>query len=226
MLTHFHLQDLFSKLHFSYLEQVTKEKFLRSIVGDPPLLVSHAENVALEALLVQQKAELKAAKEEVNVLVQEMEGMARQLATRWEGVQMKTAELQRLPAEIEGLDAVIRELREEQDAREDKQYRSKDPRMNLSLAETEELVKQQKEKAAALDKQIAALQRQMPAKIRECEMTERELEALEKRRSEVSSAASAARKVKEDGGRDELEEKGRWYRSAEIVLKEMVGVDA
>lgn len=177
-------------------------------------------------MLVQQKAALKAAKEEVNVLVQEMEGMARQLATRWEGVQTKMAELERLPAEIEGLDAVIRELREEQDAREGKQYRSEDPRMNLSLAETEELVKQQKEKAAALDKQIAALQRQMPAKIRECEMTERELEALERRRSEVSSAASAARKLKEDGGRDELEEQGRWYRSAEIVLKEMVGVDA
>ncbi len=152
--------------------------------------------------------------------------MARHLATRWEGVQTKTSELERLPAEIEGLDAVITELREQQDAREGKQKRSQDLRMNLSLAETEVLVKQQKEKATALDKQIAALQRQMPAKIRECEMAERELEALEKRRSEVSSAAREARRVKEDGGRDELEEKGKWYRSAEIVLREMVGVDA
>lgn len=155
-----------------------------------------------------------------------MEGMARQLATRWEGVQTKVAELERLPVEIEGLDAVIRELREHQDAREGKQTRRQDPRMNLSLAETDILVKQQKEKAAALDKQIAALQRQMPAKIRECEMAERELEALEKKRSEVSSAANEARRIKEDGGRDELEEKGKWYRSAEIVLREMVGVDA
>lgn len=205
---------------------MTKEKFLRSIVGDPPLLVSHAENVALETSLVQQKADLKTAKEEVNLLVEEMEGMARELAARWESVQIQTAELERLPAEIEGLDAVIKELREQQDAREGKQNKNDDPRMHVSLAETEELNKQQRAKATALDKQIAALQRQMPAKMRECEVTEKEIEALEKRRSEVSAAATEARRIKEGGGRDELEEKGRWYRSAEIVLREIVGVDA
>ena len=197
---------------------MTKEKFLRSIVGDPPILVSHAENVALETSLVQQKADLKAAKEEVNLLVQGMEGMARQLAARWESVQTQMAELERLPGEIEGLGAVVGDLRKEQDAREGKQRRSEDPRMNLSLAETEELVKQQKDKATALDKQIAAIQRQLPAKVRECQIAERELVTLEKRRSEVSAAASAARKRKESGGRDELEEKGRWYRSAGAVL--------
>jgi DNA repair exonuclease SbcCD ATPase subunit len=221
-----HYKDLFSKLHFSYLEQVTKEKFLRSIVGDPPLLVSHSENVALENTLIQQKAELKAAKEEVNVLAQEMEAMARHLASRWEGVQTQMAELERLPAEIEGLEAVINELREQQDEREGRQKKSEDPRMNLSLPDTEKLVRQQKEESAALDKQIAALQRQMPAKTRECEMAERELEALEKRRSEVSAAASAARRIKAEGGRDELEEKGRWYQSAETVLRGLVDVDA
>lgn len=204
---------------------MTKEKFLRSIVGDPPLLVSHAENVALETLLVDQKADLKAAKEEVNLLIEELDGKARQLAARWQGVQMQMAELERLPAEIDGMEAVISELREQQYIREGKQNKSEDPRMNLSLAETEELVKQQREKSAALDKQIAVLQRQMPAKIRECENAEKELEGLEKKRSEVSAAASTARKIKDGGGRDELEEKGRWYRSVETVLRDMVGVD-
>ena len=188
--------------------------------------MSHAENVALEASLAQQKAGLKAAKEEVSLLVQEMDGMARQLATRWEGVQTQMAELERLPAEIDGLEAVIKELREQQDAREGNMNKSQDPRMNLPLAETMELVQQQKEKAALLDKQIAVLQRQMPAKIRECEIAERELECLEKRRSEVSAAASLARKIREEGGRDTLEEEGRWYRSAETVLKQIVEVDA
>ena len=174
---------------------------------------------------MQQKADLKAIKDQVNLLVQEMEGMARQLATRWEGVQTQMAELERLPAEIEGLEAVIRELHEQQDARGGSTGKSDDPRMNLSLAETEGLVRQQREKAALLDKQIAALQRQMPAKIRKCEMAERELEGLEKRRSEVSAAANSARRIREEGGRDTLEEKGRWYRSAEAVLREMVVVD-
>jgi myosin heavy subunit len=222
----FRIQDLFSKLHFSYLEQVTKEKFLRSIVDDPPLFVSHAENVALETSLAQQKADLKAAKEEVNVLVQEMDLMARQLAARWEGVQAHMAELERLPAEIEGLDVVIGELRKQQHVREGQRNQSNNPRMNLSLTDTEEAIKQQKEKAAALDKQIMALQRQMQANTRECEMAEKDLETLEKRRSEVCAAANAARKIKDGGGKDELEEKGRWYRNAEMVLREVVGVDA
>lgn len=205
---------------------MTKEKFLRSIVGDPPLLVAHAENVALEESLVRQKEELKAAKEEVNLLVQEMGNMARQLAARWELIETQVAELERLPEEIERLDVVIRELREQQDAREGNQKRRQDPRMNLPLPETEELIRQQKKKATSLDKQIAALQNQMPAKTRELEIAEKELEALEKRRSEVSAAATMARKIKEGGGRDELEEKGRWYRSTQIVLNELVRVDS
>ena len=57
-----HYKDLFSKLRFSYLEQVTKEKYLRSIVGDPPVLVTPAENVELEQKLVGMKRELKGRK--------------------------------------------------------------------------------------------------------------------------------------------------------------------
>lgn len=156
-----------------------------------------------------------------------MDLTARQLAARWEGVQTQMGELERLPAEVAGLEAVIRELRERQEAREGAAtYGGEDPRMRLSVAETEGLVREQREKVAGLDRQIAALRRQMPGKIRECEVVERELEGLEKRRSEVSAAANEAQRIREEGGRDLLEEKGRWYRSAEAVLREMVVVDA
>jgi len=61
---------------------VTKEKFLRAIVGDPPLVVGHNENVELEAQLVQVKSELRERKEEVRVLIEEIETMGRDLAKR------------------------------------------------------------------------------------------------------------------------------------------------
>ena len=61
---------------------MTKEKFLRAIVGDPPLVVGHNENVELEAQLVQVKSELRARKEEVRILTEEMEAMGRDLAKR------------------------------------------------------------------------------------------------------------------------------------------------
>lgn len=61
---------------------MTKEKFLRAIVGDPPLVVGHNENVELEANLAKGKAELKEMKEDVRILVEEMERTGRELAER------------------------------------------------------------------------------------------------------------------------------------------------
>lgn len=75
-------QELFSKLRFSYLEQVTKEKFLRAIVGDPPLIVEQQENIELEAQLATAKAELKAQKEEVASMTAELEARGRDLSRR------------------------------------------------------------------------------------------------------------------------------------------------
>jgi hypothetical protein len=69
-------------LRFSYLEQVTKEKFLRAIVGDPPLVVGHNENTELEAELANVKQELRQRKEEVRMMVEEMEKTGRELARR------------------------------------------------------------------------------------------------------------------------------------------------
>lgn len=77
-----HYKELFSKLRFSYLEQVTKEKFLRAIVGEPPQIVEHQENVELEAQLAETKAELKAQKLEVQGMVEEIEDRGRDLARR------------------------------------------------------------------------------------------------------------------------------------------------
>lgn len=75
-------QELFSKLRFSYLEQVTKEKFLRAIVGEPPLIVDHQENVDLEVQLAEVKSVLKAQKDDVANLVKDLEERGRELSRR------------------------------------------------------------------------------------------------------------------------------------------------
>lgn len=75
-----HYRDLFSKLRFSYVEQVTKERFLRAITSDPPEFVDGVENGQLEEKLRVDKAALKERKEEVRTLVQELEEQGRQLA--------------------------------------------------------------------------------------------------------------------------------------------------
>ncbi|KAL9592189.1 MAG: hypothetical protein Q9179_006970, partial [Wetmoreana sp. 5 TL-2023] len=94
-----HYRDLFSKLRFSYLEQVTKEKFLRAIVGDPPLIVENAENIELESQLREIKVVLKEQKDMVARMVAELEGKGRQLARRYEGVREGMGVLEKLPEE-------------------------------------------------------------------------------------------------------------------------------
>ena len=74
------MQELFSKLRFSYLEQVTKEKFLKAIVGEPPQIVDHQENIELETQLAEVKAVLKAQKEDVANMVKELDEEGRELS--------------------------------------------------------------------------------------------------------------------------------------------------
>ena len=74
------LQELFSKLRFQYLEQVTKEKFLNAILDDKLVLADHDQNVALEARLAQEKARLKAHKLDVEALVARLDSKSRDLA--------------------------------------------------------------------------------------------------------------------------------------------------
>jgi hypothetical protein len=220
-----HYYDLFKKLRFSYLEQVTKEKFLRSIVGDPPLLVSHANNARLEEELVRQKAELKGRKDEVKELVEQMGVMARELAGRYRGVQLQMRQLEVLPGEIEDMQTKVQLMQEELQTKMGNQQAHIDPRMNQGLEETDALVKETQAKSREIEKQIATLQRQLPAKMRECEAVERELEGLERKRNEKTAAAREARRIKEEGGRDVVEEMGRWYRSKETVLKGLLDVE-
>lgn len=220
-----HYEALFKKLRFSYLEQVTKEKFLRSIVGDPPVLVGHADNARLEGELVRQKAELKGRKDEVAALVVEMGEMARLLAGRWEGVQMQMRRLEVLPGEVREMETKIQVMQEELRNKMGSQQVNSDPKMNLGLEETDALILETQAKAREVEKQIAALQKQLPGKMRECEVLEGELEGLERKRNEKTAVAREARRIKEEGGRDVVEEMVRWYRSKETLLKGLLDVE-
>ncbi|KAJ5459867.1 uncharacterized protein N7458_001419 [Penicillium daleae] len=218
-----HYKELFSKLRFSYLEQVTKEKFLRAIVGEPPLVVGHNENVELETQLAEVKAELKSRKEEARLMIEEMETMGRELARRYKNVEVQMTQLSTLPDSIENLESTIAGLRAKQVAG----MTSSDPRssQNLPLPATLALLSEREVELAALNRQIAAVQNTLPRKTREAEAVERECSVLERRRVEAITQAREAQRKKQQGESDGLEEMGRWYRGAEKTLKEIVGVE-
>lgn len=76
-----HYKDLFSKLRFSYTEQVTKERFLKSLVADPPeLVIAEDELSLLESKLSLDKQALQAKKAAVAQLLASLDARSRELA--------------------------------------------------------------------------------------------------------------------------------------------------
>lgn len=221
-----HYRELFSKLRFSYVEQVTKEKFIRAIVGDPPVIVTPAENLALERENLTAKKQLKALKVDVAATVEELETLGRELARRWERVTVETRQLKELPERIEFLEESIGQLREQVrggDAGDGQGGRE----MNLPLEKTLDLVAERKRKVAELDRQLEGLRASVPRKRKEVERLGNELSALEARRANSMAAAREAKKRKEarlGGAEDDLEQRGRWWRAQEALLKRMLEI--
>jgi hypothetical protein len=237
-------QELFSKLRFSYVEQVTKEKFLRAITDNPPLFIEKSENVALEAQLADAKAALKAQKGEVAELIAQLETRGRELSRRaypfflfpeflpfesrvksnislgHESISLRTATLSTLPSQISALESTIATLQHAQTPH------STNPSLSLPLPETLTLLASKEAEIAALDAELARLQSAVPRKTHELERVEAELRPLEAQKTAMVAAAVEARRRREEGGGvgDELEEKGRWLRASEGALRGMVGV--
>lgn len=204
------------------MEQVTKEKFLRNLTEDPPRLVEAAENIEKEKEILALKASLKDRKHEVAEILRQLEESGKELALRYDAVQLRRRQLESLPAEIEGLEASIAQLKQDQTPT------SSNPELGLPLPETLRLLNEREAELAALNAQIAQLQSSLPGRAKELEKLERELKPLETQKQGTVAAAKDARRRKEEGGGigDELEEKGRWLTASERGLREMLEVES
>ncbi|KAK3172444.1 hypothetical protein OEA41_005766 [Lepraria neglecta] len=220
-----HYKELFSKLRFSYLEQVTKEKFLRAIVGDPSLIVEHTENLELESQLAEIKAVLKAQKEYVGEMVKELDVRGRDLSRRYETITLQTTLLSSLPPQIEELDHTLVELRKQnQSAGNDTNETNLE--MALPLPATLQLVEERKARLEEVNRQLKSLQQAVPRQTRVLESEERELRKLEGERGRaVQAAREAVERKSEGGGADELEMRGRWLRGVEGAVRGMLEVE-
>lgn len=223
-----HYRELFAKLRFSYVEQVTKEKFIRAIVGDPPLIVTPQENADLEASNAEAKAVLKALKTEVADMVTELEARARDLAARYERVQLNTAALRDLPAQTAALESSIAELKAAQ--QQHQQPGGEQPELNMPLAKTVALAETRRTELRELDRALEQLTAQAPRKRKEVERLQAEMAQLKARRTNSTAAAREAKRKREaaqergGGVADDLEAKGRWYRATETVLKDVLDI--
>ena len=221
-----HYRDLFSKLRFSYSEQVTKERYLKSIVGDPPTLHTAEENAVLQEKVARMKAELKAKKVEVEEMVEEIRVEARELARRWQDVENGKTVLEVVPGQVEELEAEVGDLRAKVERRQVELGRdaSEEPRYTMSLDATDAALEERRRENESMEREIERLKEAIEVKDRECERTERELEECERKRNEVTRVARDLKKTKEEGGRDMVGERGRWYAAQGTVMKGLLEV--
>ncbi|KAG4258294.1 hypothetical protein FPRO04_02953 [Fusarium proliferatum] len=217
-----HYKELFAKLRFSYVQQVTKEKFIRAIVGDPPMIVTMEENLELEKENAIAKKQLKELKTEVADMVTDLERRGIELSQKYESVQLETAKLREMPTKIEDLEMRIEQLRTELETPE-----GSVPSMNLPLAKTQDLVNQRKLEQQELARELESLQAKVPRKRKEAERLRIELQPLENKRQNSATAAREARRRKEaalGGAADDLEERARWWRASEGVLTQVLDI--
>lgn len=203
------------------MEQVTKEKFIRAIVGDPPVIVDHQENIKLEQQLDVVKASLKAQKNEVAEIVTDLERRGRELARKYEAIELQTTKLRELPDKIEGLQASIEVLKAAQAP-------GPNPDLHLPLEKTLALLAKKEEEQRELDRELEQLSAELPRKTKELERLEAEMQPLEIRRLGSTASAREAKRRKEEalgGVGDDLEARGRWWRGVESGLKIMLGVE-
>ena len=203
---------------------MTKEKFLRAIVGDPPLIVEHTENLELESQLAEIKAVLKAQKEHVGDMVKELDARGRDLSRRYETISLQTTLLSSLPPQIEDLNQTLVRLRKQNQSTDTSET---NPALALPLPATLELLEEKQASLDELNAQVKALQQKLPRQTRALESEDRELQKLELEREKVVGLArEAVERKQEGGGADELERKGRWLRGVESGLREMLEIGA
>jgi DNA repair exonuclease SbcCD ATPase subunit len=200
---------------------VTKEKFIRAIVGEPQFIVQHGENIELEEQLAEVKASLKAKKNDVAGIVAELERQGRELSRKHEAIKLQTSQLKDLPEKIDYLQNSIAELKAAQ---------APGPSVNFSLPldKTMALVEDKEKESAELDRTLEKLQAELPRKMRGLERLEAELQPLEVKRLGTTALAREAKRRKEDalgGSGDNMEERGRWWRGVESGLKVLLDVE-
>ena len=183
-------------------------------------MVEHQENVELEKNLAISKAALKEQKILVAELVAELENKGRELARKYEAVQLQTTRLQELPDKIEQLQASIDKLKASQEP-------GSHPTLNLPLEKTLALVEGRIQERAELDRQLEHLKTMVPRKTKELERLNAELQHVEAKRLVSIASSREAKRRKEEalaGGGDDLESRGRWWRGVESGLRGMLGV--
>ncbi|KAK9370189.1 hypothetical protein V1509DRAFT_616991 [Lipomyces kononenkoae] len=232
-------KELFSKLKVTYLEQETKETFLRVILdddeedpkGDPyerkdlkvwnigqtDLDEAAERNVGLKQALVEKKRALQKVSDEIADLVGEV-------CDRYEILKKDVTEAEDMLRDMESMQVELQELeRSEKDE-------NQNVHQTLPLKETLDLYENLKAQEMGLDNDIRELAEVIiPEKKSELEKLATELvnlSEMKKRIDEVAKLAIEERQIEIKHGKIVAKENiGRWYSNVLYILSRLLSID-
>ncbi|KAF8534220.1 hypothetical protein BDD12DRAFT_896642 [Trichophaea hybrida] len=207
-----HYKELCSQLRFSYLEQVTKERFLRSITDDQREIPETEDNAQLEELLRGAKEKLKSSKREVEEILAELEAVAQRLAPAYEQLTRDISKVRTLPEETEAMKNQIETLLNANDTRRG---------MNLPLSDTLEHIGAAESELRMLETELENLETKLPRKKRHLENLDRVISEHERNKEGLEKFASEAVRAREGAraaGKADRENTGQWYKSSYEIL--------
>lgn len=190
--------DYFGKLKFKYVEQQTKENFLKNILSNQPPLITPEDNLKLEDSNKKDKELLKQAKERANNKTKELEQLVELVASQYDHHTQELSTTTALLDDIQQMQLELAKLRA-----------THPPEQRLTPAVAQEI----------LDDQIVEMQNLSDVKeqqaLERTEVTEqiKNLTALDERLQPELSAAKRmgqdAKRAKEDV-EDGIEDLNRW----------------
>ncbi|KAI8135769.1 hypothetical protein DUD61_000564 [Geotrichum candidum] len=229
-----HQHEQFKNLKLAYLEQETKEKFVRAVVGDPPLVVEASDIAEVETSNAAKKQQLRALKTACAEMEEETVVRARDVVVDHARMQSEAAEVMELIKELRAMEreAADLEAKHQQKQRELKgdaeDDTPTDPELTLPYEDMQRLVETYTQQTRDLE---AATRAPLAAKAEE---KERELQAvtrgvvdLRQQRARAESAAresAAARERELARGLGEKEAVAQWHRNMLIVLERTLGI--
>lgn len=192
---------------------MTKEKFLRAITEDPPLIIEPAENTELELKLAAVKIELRRSKADVDAVLIALEVLARRIAPAYAAVGHNAEMARRLPQEVELLEKRIRDAGVE----------------GMALRETTAEVMRGEQELRTLERELEVVVREAGKKKKEKEKVEGEVRALEGVKVGLERFVGEAVRMRDEaraGGDTEREAMGRWYKSVFEGLEALLPEEA
>ena len=227
-------RENFHNLKLAYLEQETKEKFVRAVVSDPPLVIEASDISSIEAENNHKKKVLGAHKDECRELQRELEAMSQEVCMEYENmVGQKTTEALELIKEMRKMQEEIDKL-EEKHARlkipedEDNDQYKNDPEMVLPLESIRELVDEYNSRIQELEtNSLVSLKAELDKKSEELQSGKMSIQDLTEVHERAQKSAQETVKIREQELKRGLEEKeatAKWYRNMLYIFNKATGI--